>query len=83
LNETKFRYLLIKANEDGEPCTFLDKDELLYLLKDPIESYGIRKFLKEIPEEKNVQYWEEDQALLLEFKIIKVKPVTTSWEIEK
>lgn len=73
------KYLLIKSDEDGEPCSFYE--DIQDILDNP-EDYGIEKFLTKIPD-KDPMYWEEGAALLLEIKILKPVTKTTAYRIEK
>jgi hypothetical protein len=72
------KYLLIKKNEDGEPCSFYEQiDEIL---ENP-DDYGISTFLYDIPKE-DPMYWKKGNALLLEIKVLKPVVKATAFKLE-
>lgn len=85
------RYLLIQGDEDGNPLRWLsvrEVDDIPTLMED----HGIKHFVDDVPTEQigslaraiDPNYWPEGQALLLEVKVVRVKPVevVTSYAIE-
>lgn len=72
------KYLLIQSNKGGEPCTFLDD---IQDVLDNAEDYGIAKFLDSIPD-RDPNYWEEGEALLLEIAILRPKSKTIAFRID-
>lgn len=68
------KYILIQPDEDGNPITWLDDNEVEDLIQLK-EDYGVKEFLTKLPENKDPNYWEEGQVLLLEVEIKKVVPV--------
>lgn len=77
------KYLLIQPDEDGNPITVLDAEETKDINQFK-KDYGIEKFLDDWPEETDPNYWNEGEALLLEARVVKVKPVKIieGWELE-
>ena len=62
-------WILIKASEDGNPVSYLTTHELEQLLQDP-GSYGVEKFLSQIPAETDPNYWVRGEALLFYGELI-------------
>ena len=73
------KYLLIKASEDGEPCTFLD--DLAELLENPVENYGVERFFDAIPE-KSPMYWNDRDALLLKIEVLRPRVRATAFTLD-
>lgn len=77
------RYALIKGDEDGNPVSWLDASEVEDIAA-LMENYSISRFMDDVPEEPNPNYWTDGEALLLEVRVLKVRPkeVVTSWAID-
>jgi len=73
------QYILIQANEDGNPITFLDN--VNDVLESP-EDHGVKVFLSSLPENTDPNYWEYGQAILAEIKILSPKVIATAFELE-
>ena len=68
------KYILIQPDEDGNPITWLQSEELENI-HDFMIDYGIKKFLDHLPAEQDPQYWEDGEAMLLEVEIKQIVPV--------
>jgi len=77
-------YLLLRPEEDGEPTKFLDENDLQELLDDPIDNYGIKKFLsrEEVEKNYNPQAWNKGEVALFEVNLLEPKIKTTEWKLE-
>lgn len=74
------QYMLIRPDEDGDPIRWLTQGDLTDLLKDPMGTYGVLRFLDAYPGDPN--YWDNDSALLVEVKIIVPQLVpATAWRL--
>lgn len=62
-------WILIQASEDGNPVSYLTTRDVEELLQDPA-AYGVRKFLSEVPQEKDANYWQRGEALLFHAELI-------------
>lgn len=71
-------YLVIQQDEDN-PCTFLD--DIDDILENP-RDYCIDNFLQELPKEKDPNYWNSGDALLLEVKVLKPVVKATAFMLE-
>lgn len=72
----KFKYAIIKPNEDGEFINFYTEKELIEFL-DEFKEYREDCqpiFLKEIPE-NNPNYWKENEVLILKVETVVPKKV--------
>lgn len=75
-------YLLLTPDEDGNPLTFLDEEELREFLADPLEYAGVEKFLTRLDENgTDPNYWNDGEGMLLEVKIL--KPVAGGFKLEE
>lgn len=74
-------YMLIQFSDDGNPIRFLTESGLQELLKDPLGTYGVERFLAGYV--GTPAYWEVGSALLLRVEVLVPEPVVTvtSWEI--
>ena len=70
-------YILIQANEDGEPITWLSRDEVNDMLKNP-EDYGVKRFIKSAVQD-DPNYWKEGDSMLLKVEILMPKEVITKY----
>lgn len=70
-------YILIRADEDGNPIRWLDQDALAGLLADPSEA-GIERFLDGLPingdfgasTKNDPGYWGDHVGLLLKVEVV-------------
>jgi len=69
------RYILLRPDEDGNPITWVDSEELDDI-KGLIEDYNIKRFLTDVPRNPDPNYWVDGDALLLEVKVRRVVAVT-------
>jgi hypothetical protein len=76
----KKKYLLVQPNEDGNPLSFLDEQQLQRILDNP-ESYGITDFRNQLPLNEDPNYWEDGTALLLKFEVLKPMIVATAYKL--
>lgn len=76
------QYLLIQPYKKSDSLKWL-KEEDLSDINQLMRDRNIEKFLNELPKEPDPFYWEEGDAILLEVKILKVKPVeiVEKWKI--
>lgn len=79
------RWLLVKGDEDGNPITWLDEDDLERLLGNPEEEHGVTRFLAEVPELLDPNYWPDGYAVLLKAEIVVPKPVEVvkKWSVDQ
>lgn len=62
-------WILVQASEDGNPVSYLTTRDVEELLQDP-QAYGVKKFLAELPQETDPNYWQEGEALLFHAELI-------------
>jgi hypothetical protein len=77
------RYVLVKSDEDGNPMSWIqagDLDDIVQLMED----YGIKRFMDDVPNDTDPNYWARGDALLLEVRVLRVRPkeVVTAWTVE-
>jgi hypothetical protein len=79
------RWLLVKGDEDGNPITWLDEGDLERLLGNPEEERGVTRFLAEVPEREDPNYWPEGVAMLLKAEVVVPKPVDVvkKWSVDR
>lgn len=79
------QFILIQPSEDDNPISWLKRDQI-HDIGQVIDDYGIERFLDAVPNEDGADpnYWQDGSALLLEVRVIKVRPkeVVTAWEVE-
>lgn len=70
-------------DEDGNPLRVLSDGEVKDI-KELMQDHSIEQFLGDWPEEKDPSYWKNGDALLLETRVVRVKPreIVQSWELE-
>jgi hypothetical protein len=74
---------VVKGDEDGNPLSWLQPgamDDIAQLMED----YGIKRFMDDVPDKSDPNYWNDGEALLLEVRILRVRPkeVVTAWAVE-
>lgn len=78
-------YVIVKVDEDGNPLSWITPDHLEDI-SELMEDYGITRFMDSLPDERDrdPSYWHDGQALLLEVRVLRVRPkeVVQSWTIE-
>lgn len=76
-------YLLVVSGEDGVRTSAFTSNTIDNLLRDPYEYAGVTKFLdsNDISALDDIESLEEGEAFLLEFTIVKPKPVTKQWRL--
>lgn len=82
-------YLLIQPDEDGNPIRWLSETDVADL-EQLMRDHSIERFLNNWPKysdgsfKTDPNYWEEGDAMLMEAKLLKVKPVEVvkKWKIE-
>lgn len=62
-------WILVQANEDGSPVSYLTTRDVEELLQDPA-AYGVKKFLSQLPQETDANYWQSGEALLFHAELI-------------
>lgn len=77
------RYALIKGDEDGNPICWLDDGEVADIAA-LMKNYSVKQFMDDVPDQADPNYWSDGEALLLEVRVLKVRPkeVVTSWQID-
>lgn len=79
------RYILIKGDEDGNPVKWLDPGEINAIAQ-LREDYSIEEFMNDVPPagERNPSYWRDGIGLLLEVRVLRVRPkeTVTEWVVE-
>lgn len=73
-------YLLLQPDEDGNPVSFLEPREVENI-KQLMEDYSIDTW-RENFKETNPQYWDEGEAMLIEYEIKVPKAVKVVEEYE-
>jgi hypothetical protein len=78
------QWILIKGSEEGNPIGWLDENDLESLLEDPT-SNGVTRFLAEVPEREDPNYWPEGHAVLLKAEIVVPRPVEVikKWSVDR
>ncbi len=78
------KYLLLKADEDGNHITLLDRQELFDLFRDPVGERSITDFSSDPALlSKCISYWPRGTAMLVHIdRIEKPKPITTAWALD-
>lgn len=74
-------YAIIQSSEDGVPITYIEMVELEDI-NQLMENYGIEEWVEKF---SDPNYWESNQAMLVEVRCINPKPkkVVDSWEITR
>lgn len=67
---TNERWLLLRANEEGNPISWLKPERLRELLADPGGSYGIDRFLGPDDVAIDPNYWPSDVGILLKVEVV-------------
>lgn len=77
------KYLLIQPYKKSDSIKWLHEPDIADI-NQLMRDRNIKKFLNELPKESDPFFWSEEEAMLLEVKILKVKPVEVveKWEIE-
>ncbi len=70
-------WLLIRPDEDGNPCRWLDDNSVRELLANP-RDHGVDRFLAE-PPERDVNYWPDGSALLLKVQAVVPQLAVTAY----
>ncbi len=84
------RYMIVQADEDGNPISWLDKQDTECVENDELEQvmedHGVTRFMDEVPKEYggNPYFWSTGDALLLRVEIMRVRPkeTVTRWMLE-
>lgn len=77
------KYLLIQPYKQSDSIKWLSEEEITDI-NQLMRDRNIKKFLNELPKEPDPFYWSEEEAMLLEVKILKVKSVEVveKWQVE-
>jgi hypothetical protein len=70
-------WLLIRPDEDGNPCRWLDDNDVRELLANP-RDHGVETFLTE-PPDRGPNYWPDGSVLRLKVEAVVPKPAVTAY----